>query len=230
MYSLIAILPALALQLGECRYSEPRTANIDVSAAQRVVISAGAGDLEVVGRPGLRQARIRATACASDRALLAEINLTATRSGNGVRIHANDEERQLSGNEYARLDVVIELPAGIAADISDGSGDVVLSGLGALILADGSGDIDVSDLTGSVAITDGSGEITLRDVQGEVEIEDGSGEITVTGVTRDVHINDASGGITVDNVGGSFTVGNDGSGDVDYRAIRGAVRIPTRRR
>src|SRR5262245_20414603 len=120
MLVLWALIPLLSLQ-EECRFSAPREATVDASAAAQVVISAGAGSLKVIGRPGLNQVRIRGTACASDRDLLEGIRLTATRSGNVVRVRSSDDDLDLRNREYARLDVVIEVPEAIAADINDGS-------------------------------------------------------------------------------------------------------------
>ena len=247
MYAVMLLVSMAALQGEDCRYTEPREATVDVAGAARVVVTAGSGSLEVVGRPGLRQARIRGKACASDRDLLADIKLSATRDGNELRIRANDQDHSFRNREYARLDVVIEVPAGIDADIEDGSGELDLSALGAVVLNDGSGSISGEDLAGidiedgsgeivlrnikgNVRIEDGSGEIDLRDVQGKVDIRDSSGEITLFKVLRDVLISDSSGSIEVDEVGGNFTVRSDGSGGISHSGVKGAVDIPSKKR
>ena len=248
MHAALLLLPLLTFQGDDCRYTAPREANADAAGATRLVVTAGSGKLEVVGRPGLRQARVRATACASDRDLLDDINLSAVREGGEVRVRANDRDRDLRNREYARLDVVIEVPEGMAADIEDGSGEIDLSALGALVLNDGSGSINGEDLRGDVEIEDGSGEINLRNIKGNVRIEDGSGEIdlrnvdgrvdirdssgeiTLYKVLRDVLISDSSGGIDVDDVGGNFTVRNDSSGGIDYSGVKGSVDIPSKKR
>jgi hypothetical protein len=244
MRLILAAIPILGFQFDDCRYSAPREATVDAAAATSMYVSAGAGNLRIEGRPGLRQARIRATACASDRDLLDDIQLTATRSGDQVRVHANDDDLELRNRQYARLNVIIEVPENLAAEIQDGGGDVEIAGIGQLDLNDGSGEIILQDLRGDVEIEDGSGEITvsgvqgnvrihdgsgeidLHDVVGSVVISDGSGEITITRVGRDVTVSDSSGSIEVDEVGGSFTVRDDSSGDVDYRRVKGQVRIP----
>jgi hypothetical protein len=247
MHVLIAAIPIL-FQIGECRHSATREANVDAAAATRIFVSAGAGSLRVEGKPGLRQARLKGTACASDRSLLPEIELTAGRIGGDIRVHANDQNLELGNREYARLDLVIEVPEGLAARIEDGSGDLGLSGLGAVSVIDGSGSIIADDILGSldiedgsgeliisgvrgdVTIADGSGEIDVHDVQGRVDIRDSSGEVKVTKVARDVLISDSSGGIEVDDVGGAFTVRNDSSGDIEHRGVKGGVRVPPSKR
>jgi DUF4097 and DUF4098 domain-containing protein YvlB len=243
MLALWALIPLLSLQ-EECRYSAPREATVEAAGAAQVVIDAGAGSLKVIGRAGLRQIRIHGTACASDRDLLEEIRLSANRSGSSIQIHSADEDLNLRNREYARLDVVIEVPEALAADITDGSGGIEVSNLGDLRIEDGSGEIEGRDLMGRVDITDGSGEIRLSSVRGDVIIEDGSGEIELTDVDgsvdlrdgsgeivlsrigRNVSISDSSGDIDVDVVAGTLTVRNDSSGGIHYSAVRGAVRVP----
>ncbi|MGH7459610.1 MAG: DUF4097 family beta strand repeat-containing protein [Longimicrobiales bacterium] len=247
MHAIFAVIPILSFQFDECRFSAPREAVVDVADAVQLVINAGAGNLKVEGKAGLRQARIRGTACASDRSLLDEIELSANRVGNEIRINVNDQDLELRSREYARLNVVIEVPEGMAANIEDGSGDAEFSGLGALQLEDGSGDIVIHDISGAVSITDGSGFVELKNVQGDVTVEDGSGqleltdidgtldlrdgsgEILVARVIRNVLISDSSGDIEVDVVGGNLTVRTDTNGDIDYRGVRGQVRVPAGR-
>jgi hypothetical protein len=243
MIALLALIPILSLQ-EECRFSAPREATVDVASAAQIVIEAGAGSLRVIGRPSLSQVRVRGTACASDRDLLDEIQLSASRSGNAVHVKSLDDDLRLHNREYARLNVVIEVPEAMAADINDGSGDMELNGIGEVVVEDGSGEIQARNLsgnvqirdgsgeirltgvTGDVIIEDGSGEIELVDVQGSVEINDGSGEIVLSQVGKNVTISDSSGDIDVDAVGGSFVVRNDSSGGVHYSAVKGAVRVP----
>ncbi len=246
MLALWALIPLLSFQ-EECRFSAPREATLDAASAAEVVIEAGAGSLKVIGRTGLRQVRVRGMACASDRDLLEEVRLSATRSGNSIHVKSADDDLDLRNREYARIDVVIEVPEGMPADINDGSGGIELSGLGDVRLDDGSGEIDGHELAGrveihdgsgeirltgvrgDVIIEDGSGEIELADVDGSIDIEDGSGEIVLSRVGRNVSIADSSGSIDVDNVAGSFTVRNDSSGDIHYSAVKGAVRVPPER-
>jgi hypothetical protein len=247
MRLILVAIPILTLQFDECRFSAPREAVLDATNAASVYVSAGAGSMRVEGRPGLRQARIRGTACASDRDLLDQIQLTATRSGTELRIHVNDEDFELRSRQYARLDVVIEVPENIAAEIEDGSGELDVAGLGDLTVIDGSGELTLQDIAGNVEVEDGSGEIRvntvrgslriedgsgrieLHDVGGPVVINDGSGDVNITKVTRDVTISDSSGSIEIDEVGGNFTVRSDGSGGIDYRRINGTVSVPRSR-
>ena len=248
----VVALPAEAQITEQCRHEAERAATADANGARRLVVNAGSGSLKIEGKPGLNAVRIRGRACASSAQLLEQINLTARREGGDVRVDANQRDHDggwdFRDNEYARLDVVIEVPARMAAEIEDGSGSMDLSNLGAVEIHDGSGEIvaiglngDVRiedgsgeirlvDVTGRLTIDDGSGEIELRNIGGAIDIDDGSGEIDIRGARSSIRISDASGSIDVADVAGDFVVNDDGSGSIDYDNVRGRVDIPRKRR
>ena len=245
-------LPAFAQDWGEqCRHEAQRSANIELNGATLLALRAGSGSLKVEGKPGVNRITVRGKACASDERLLDDIKLSTAREGGSIVIEANLREGRgwnYRDNEYARLDLVIEVPARMAMEIEDGSGSIDLSNIGAVHIADGSGDIVANDLHGEVRIKDGSGGIRLIDVAGRVDIDDGSGEISlrnigglididdssgeinIRGARNSVRISDSSGSIDVSDVAGDFTVDDDSSGGIDYDNVKGRVDIPRRRR
>lgn len=157
----------------DCEYAAERSAMVAATGATRVRIGAKAGSLRVEGRPDLTDVRVRGRACASDEELLAGIGVTADRSGGEVRVEVEVPEAR-SGffrNAYARLDLVIEVPAGIGADIRDSSGEIEVRNTGAVEVQDGSGELTIEDVTGSVRIDDGSGEIMLFGIGGNVLLD-----------------------------------------------------------
>ena len=235
----------------DCAFQAERSARVDAAGASLLDLVHESGSLVVEGRPGLREVRIRATACASHRAYLDDLQVRAERGGDAVRVSGaypridgwgGDEER------YARLDMVVEVPAGMPTAVEDGSGAMELSGLGALLVDDGSGPITLRDIRGPVEVEDGSGEVVMEGVtgdivlddgsgseaiarvEGSVEVDDGSGELTVTGVTGSVIVRDGSGGIEVRDVGRDFRVLEDGSGGIRHSGVRGTVEVPPQRR
>lgn len=244
-------LPLAAQDQDQCRHEAQRSATVEAGGARRILVEAGAGSLKIEGKPGLTSVTIRGRACASSADLLEEIQLSARRDGGDVVVKANNRDNDgwnFRGNEYARLDVVMEVPARIAAEIDDGSGSIDLSNLGAVRIDDGSGeivadnlqgDVDIEDgsgeirlidVTGRVTIEDGSGEIELRNIGGAIDIDDGSGEIDIRGARNSVRVSDASGSIDVVDVDGDFIVTADGSGSIDYDNVKGRVDIPRKRR
>jgi len=233
-------------------YTAPRNAVVDANGAKSLEVEAAAGILRVEGKPGLRQVQVTGTARASSQQLLNEIKLIAERRGDLVFIKADipDHDDWRDFNYTAGLDLVIEVPQGINADISDGSGDTKIFNVGSLEATDGSGDFLVDGAAGSVRITDGSGSLKIENVNGDVTVNDGSGDIDVRSVSGSFTVesdgsggiyatdvkgsvivhSDGSGSIDVNKVGKDFRVESKGSGGIDYSEVTGRVDIPERHR
>ncbi len=235
-------------------YTAPRHAVVDASGARTVEVEAGAGSLRVEGKQGLRQVEVSGTARSSSQQFLNQIRLIAERRGDVVFIKADiPEENFRSNDDYnnsAALDLVVEVPQGMNADISDGSGDAAVIGVGSLEATDGSGDFSVDGAAGTVRVNDGSGNLKIENVGGDVRVTDGSGDINARNVSGSFTVeNDGSGGIYATDVRGSVTVENDGSGsievtkvgrdfkveskgsgDIEYASVSGVVDIPESRR
>jgi len=232
-------------------YTAPRNAVVDAAGARSVEVEAAAGSLRIEGKAGLRQVQVTGTARASSQRGLSEIRLIAERRGDVVFIKADIPDGDWRGdrdNYSAALDLVIQVPQGINAEVSDGSGEAKVLNVGALEASDGSGDFSVEGAS-SVHITDGSGNLRIENVGGDVTVSDGSGEIDVRNVTGSFTVetdgsgsiiatdvrgsviveNDGSGEIEVNKVGRDFRVENKGSGGIDYTAVSGQVNIPDRR-
>jgi len=235
-------------------YTAPRNATVDAAGARTVEVEAAAGNLRVEGKAGLRQVQVTGTARASSQQFLNQIRLIAERRGDVVFIKADIPDHEwrsgFNDNYSASLDLVIQVPQGINADVSDGSGDAKVLNVGSLEASDGSGNFSLDGAAGSVRITDGSGNLTIANVGGDVRVSDGSGEIDVRNVTGSFTVesdgsgsiyatdvrgsvlveNDGSGEIEVNKVGKDFRVEHKGSGSIDYSSVSGQVDVPDRRR
>jgi hypothetical protein len=210
----------------ECRFEAERSIIAPAGSVEELRLQAGSGSLEVVGVEGLREVRAVGRACASHEDFLGEIQLTSEMAGSTLvmETHYPDWSGMLGGNRYARLDLRIEVPAGMAADIQDGSGEMTLSDLGSLMIKDGSGEVVINGIRGDLTIDDGSGELEIRGVSGFVTLRDGSGEVFLEGADSDVEIRDSSGELTVRGVGGTLTLW-DSSGGVAVQDVTGSVRV-----
>jgi hypothetical protein len=248
------LIASTARAQGSGDYTAPRNAAVDATGARAVEVEAAAGSLRVEGKPGLRQVQVTGLARSSSQQFLNQIKLIAERRGDVVFIKADipdhDWGRGYRDDHSAGLDLVIEVPQGINAEVSDGSGEAKVLNVGSLEASDGSGEFSVESAAGSVRITDGSGSLTIQNVGGDVRVSDGSGDIEVRNVTgsftvqsdgsggihaRDVRgsvvvESDGSGSIEVDQVGRDFRVESKGSGSIDYSAVSGQVDIPERHR
>lgn len=75
-----------------------------------------------------------------------QFKLIAERRGDVVFIKADipdNDNDWFRGNNWAALDLVIHVPQGINADVSDGSGEARISNVGSIVASDGSGDFTV---------------------------------------------------------------------------------------
>ena len=244
----------IASTAGGQDYTAPRNAVVDAAGARAVEVEAAAGSLRVEGKAGLRQVQVTGTARASSQQFLNQIKLIAERRGDVIFIKADIPDHNWNSsfrdNYSASLDLVIQVPQGINAEVSDGSGEAKVLNVGSLEASDGSGDFSVDGAAGSVRITDGSGQLTIANVGGDVTVSDGSGEIEVRNVTGSFTVesdgsggiyatdvrgsvvveNDGSGEIEVNKVGRDFRVESKGSGSIDYSAVTGQVNVPERHR
>ena len=236
----------------DCQYDAGRKAAQSAAGVTKVEIVGRAGYLHIEGRPGASEIRADGQACAPIEEELAGMALRATRSGSTVRIEAIVPDHEGTFFQSSpKLDFEVTVPAGIAVDVVDSSGELTVANVGDLKVEDSSGSIEIRHTTGNVRVRDSSGEIVIDDVRGDVYIpqdssgdieirrvgggvtidEDSSGSIDIRDVQRNVNIgSDGSGSIDVTDIGGDFTVGSKGSGSVEYDNVRGRVSVPARHR
>ncbi|MGD8977452.1 MAG: hypothetical protein PVG91_07580 [Gammaproteobacteria bacterium] len=253
----IGLLIALALAApsawgwGSCKYTADRQGEIATDGATTVEIFALAGELRVTGRKDATSVTAAGEACVSREDMLPAIDITVRRDGDRIQVLAempdtSGETERRWRDEYATLDLEIELPDDVAVILHDSSGDLLLRGVASAEVSDSSGDMELKDIGGPVLIPrDSSGDIFMSrvgavviqvDSSGEIRIEeaasvtianDTSGDITLEEIDGDVLIaNDSSGRIAVRDVRGSFLVENDTSGGIRYSNVAGAVSLP----
>lgn len=251
---LVLLLSSLLLPTAACaqlgsgsKHTAPRSAVVDARGASALRVHARAGSLRIVGRPGLSEVRVTGTARANKEKYLEGIRLVADRRGGEVKVAVEwPEVTVFFGSVNRALDLVLEVPAELALDVKDSSGDLEVRGVAALRLDDSSGDVEVEDVRGDVRVDDSSGDVSLLRVGGDIWLSDrsgdlrvaevgggvvvdrdGSGEIDVRNVRGSVAVReDGSGAIRVSDVGGDFLVDDDGSGGVRATRVAGRVRIP----
>lgn len=213
---------------GACAYQAERRGSVPADASETLRLKAGAGQLQVVGKEGLTEVKVVALACASDRDALEQLQVSAVRRGDRVVLQTHYPDFRglhFGGDHVARLDLTVEIPMGMAADIEDSSGSMDVSGTGSLSIRDGSGSMSVHGIHGPVTIADGSGGIDVADVDGALDIQDGSGGIAIRDVTGSVRMDDGSGGIEVSGAGSDVVVEHDGSGSIDVRDVHGDFAV-----
>lgn len=221
-------LAAAPVAAQDCRHEAQRDVRLAATATDRLVLIARAGSLRVEGRTGASEVTVRGRACASSQELLDMLRLRSDRSGDIARVEVEEidwDEWDWRDQQYARLDLVVEVPAGMRVDLEDGSGEISVRGTGDLTIDDGSGDIEVEDIAGGVRIDDGSGEIMIVRVRGDVSVDDGSGDVTVRDITGSVELEDGSGSIDIDGIEGTVRIPDDGTGSLDVRGVGGDLIV-----
>jgi hypothetical protein len=224
-----ALFPVAALAWGDdCKFSAARSGGVDTQGAEKIVVRAGAGDLKVHGRNSAR-VEARGTACTNKQDLLESIQISARREGNVVVIETtlpqNDDGWSWGRNEYAYLDVEIAVPAGIAVEAIDSSGDAEFSDLKSLQVQDSSGDLDVARIAGALDVGDSSGDVEIEDV-GSLRLQDSSGDVEVEEVRGNVQVLvDSSGDMRFSRVDGNVDIDQDSSGSIRIEDVKGSVIV-----
>jgi hypothetical protein len=196
-----------------------------------VQVEGRAGSLRVAGVAGLREVRVRGTARASEAAGSTRSGSTPAATATSCACGPTSPDHVHVGrwdgrSGYRALDLVVEVPEGIDADVTDGSGDLEVQGVGALTLEDGSGEVRIRDVR-SADVRDGSGDVHIDGVRGDVRLEDGSGSLSVARVDGAVRVErDGSGEVDVRDVAGDLVVDRSRGEGIRYENVRGRVEVP----
>ncbi|WP_199429218.1 DUF4097 family beta strand repeat-containing protein [Qaidamihabitans albus] len=137
---------------------------------------------------------------------------------------------------FCSVDYELVVPRGTEVGGENGSGDITLTGVGAVDVHAGSGDVRVtggsgpvdidassghvrlSDLAQDVTVRASSGDVTGEDLRGKVDVEASSGDIELRlAVPRDVRASASSGDIELTMPSGAYRV--EGSSDSGNRDI-----------
>jgi hypothetical protein len=198
---------------------DSREEQIAATGLQSIRVDAGAGLLEIKGVPGATDVRLVAEFRGKDQDDLQQLTLKHERAGDALVVTSLTEDGR------GRIDLWLEVPAGLNLSVEDGSGSLTIANIsGAIDVRDGSGSLRVSDAGAGLSIQDGSGSVDVHGVQGNVDLKDGSGSIDIQGVQGDVDIVDGSGSLSVADVGGTVRV-KDGSGSIDVRNVKGRFEL-----
>jgi hypothetical protein len=221
--SLLAAATAHA-QRDECKVSADRTGQLDLEGIQKVVILAGAGDLQVTGNASTGRIEARGKACASSLEMLQQTTLTVRRDGSTATIETNMPE---NNDGHSTLDLIVSLPSSLPVEAQDSSGDARLRGLKSLSIQDSSGDLEIESIAEAAEVRDSSGDIDIENAA-SVRLEDSSGDIEVEGIRGDVEVtSDSSGEIRIEGIGGKVHIAQDSSGGIYITKVKGSVEVDT---
>jgi hypothetical protein len=213
--------------LGDCEHTASRSAAIDAAGARRVVIDVGAGDLTVSGASGATRVVAKGEACAESTKLLDAIRIDTRRDGDTIYLKAVMPEKESdSWTNSSSLDLSIELPANVAIELDDASGDLEIRKVAAAKVQDSSGDQSIREIEGDLNVDDSSGDVDIQTVRGNVSVRDSSGDVRVSDVNGNVTIPvDSSGGLSLRRIRGDVHILSDSSGDIVIADINQNVLI-----
>ncbi len=225
----LALGPATALAWGDgCKFRAERSAGVDATGIEKVVIRVGAGDMKAIGVAKATRVEARGPACADKQELLDAAQIIVRREGNIVYVETElpqNDGSNWAGNEYASIDIGIAVPANVPVDLQDSSGDANIENIASVVMQDSSGDLEILDIAGLAEVTDSSGDITIERA-GKVLLRDSSGDIDVSGIRENVHVvSDSSGDITIESVDGSVRIEQDSSGDIRVENVKRDVTV-----
>jgi len=90
----------------------------------------------------------------------------------------------------------VRFPRGMAVEVANGSGELILSGGSSAVIELGSGGATVTGVTGDVSVETGSGGVVVEDV-GSLKVHSASGGLEISRVAGAVEAETASGGIEI---------------------------------
>ncbi|HKV41755.1 MAG TPA: DUF4097 family beta strand repeat-containing protein [Blastocatellia bacterium] len=155
------------------------------------------------------------------------VDVIAGQNGNSVKVEVKFPHHwfgmQLGSR---RVDVEINAPRRIHANLHTGDGNVDLGGIaGDLVLASGDGNITVNDARGSLDLGSGDGHIQLDRVDGTVKAHTGDGKIRVNGRFDALELKTGDGSIEASAQPGSRMTGpwtlHTGDGHLSLRVPEG---------
>jgi hypothetical protein len=232
-FIVMAMFATSLAQADWSNYEEVRELDVDAAGASSFFIDAGAGSMTVKGGSSADSIKVTATIQVetgddekAQKIIAEDLTLSLDRNGDRVILKSffdNGGWGDIGGS--VRLEV--EMPAGIALRVDDGSGSMIIEDIEADVeIDDGSGSLKVYNV-GALEIDDGSGSIVIEGATGDVTIVDGSGSITIEKVGGSVRIDDGSGSINVSDVEKDLIIEEDGSGGLSVSDVRGNVEADT---
>lgn len=212
-------------------YEETRDLTLDASGIDTVEIEAGAGSLEIQGSADVDAisvtALIQVPGKKEEKALKiieSDLVLSLERNGDKAVLKGYFDSNSWGWGDNPSIRLEVQVPNRVGLEIEDGSGSVNIRDVsGDIQVEDGSGSLKMTSVGGDIRIEDGSGSISVEGVGGDISIDDGSGSITVSDVRGSVIVDDGSGDINVSDVDNDLIIKDDGSGSLNFARVNGRV-------
>ncbi|RAT99034.1 DUF4097 family beta strand repeat-containing protein [Brevibacillus sp. Leaf182] len=201
---------------------EKRQLELPAESIEALNIATDSGDLIVKGDEKATAIHVEAD-IKTKNVKPEEIIITLEKDGNTATLRS--EVNTDIGLNYVDMTLTVIVPAQMPIALTDGSGDIDMTNLtGKLTIEDDSGDIELTNTTGEVEIRDQSGDIKIKDASALKLIEDDSGDIVMENTGGNVAIHDQSGDMYIRKHKGDITI-SDQSGNIVIDTVEGNVLI-----
>ncbi|AWX58887.1 hypothetical protein AB432_029260 [Brevibacillus brevis] len=223
-------LIAVGISLAGCTISdnvikieeEKRQLELPAESIEALNIATDSGDLIVKGDEKATAIHVEAD-IKTKNVKPEEIIITLEQDGNTATLRS--EVNTDIGLNYVDMTLTVIVPAQMPIALTDGSGDIDMTNLtGKLTIEDDSGDIQLTNTNGEVEIRDQSGDIKIKDASALKLIEDDSGDIVMENTGGNVAIHDQSGDMYIKKHKGDITI-SDQSGNIVIDTVEGNVLI-----
>ncbi|WP_020577392.1 DUF4097 family beta strand repeat-containing protein [Actinopolymorpha alba] len=182
----------------------------------RITLEPGAGDITV------------RTAAVSDVEITSRVRHRGVAPEETYRIDGTELLLDTNCGRRCRVSYDVVAPEGVAVGGENGSGDVDLTGVDAVDIELGSGDLTVNGASGVVHARTGSGNLTVNDVSAAVEARTGSGNIRGDELAGPVTAQAGSGDIRLALDAPESVRASAASGSVDLVVPEGKYRVRQR--
>jgi DUF4097 and DUF4098 domain-containing protein YvlB len=145
-----------------------------------------------------------------------KFNVEFSQDANTVRVTGRAEKRafRLFDNNSLQVRYEIHLPKNFNLHLETAGGNIVLSGVdGSLQGETSGGDLNLSDLSGTVHMHTSGGNISLRNTRGDLVAETSGGNIRGENVSGSIHVETSGGNITFRESDGKLYASTSG-GDI----------------
>lgn len=205
--------------------TEPGALNytLEASDIETLRLNTGTGIIRLRGSEHLDEIRVSARACAIDSEMLATIGLQP--ESDGVVLTLADRLPEGANHpeaNFARLDMILNVPSRLAIEIADKREPMEISGVASLRVESGRGEITIDGVAGDTEVRTERGDLTIQNIGGNLTLARDFGEMIVRNVRGDVIIESADrGNSNISNVGGSVRVIRNGRGNIAATRVQG---------
>lgn len=213
-----ALAAAAVAALAGC--ADLATSQLDFNSTEKVAvteiqISGGSGDVTIRGGGTAGQVQI-------DRV----VRYRGDEPDKTYRISGTTLDIDTECGRWCSVSYDIRVPDGVAVRGENGSGDLRLTGVAAVDVKLGSGEVSIDDSSADVSVQTGSGGMRIRSVAGSLTARAGSGEIDARGIRgASANVRTGSGDVTLMLDRPADVQGKVGSGNLTITLPDGSYRV-----